>query len=653
MPKFMSPWWGGVFACSMAGTAMAQQAPLMHALFADHAVLQRDRPLEVWGQAAPGEEVTVTLPGATRSAVADAQGVWRLTLPAMPAGGPHTLSAQTATRQQTAVDVRVGDVWLCSGQSNIAFTVRGALNSRAEVAASANANIRQVTIANASAAEPRNHFAQLVSWKVAAPDTTADFSAACYFFARELEAKSRVPQGLIVAAWGGSKIETWISADALQAAGGYETQLSVLAEFGGDPSEAARRWGDVWQKWWQGQGAITAGKQPWLASRANAGDWQRAPDELIPWENWGVPALEKYNGIVWYRTTVKLSAAQARQAATLSLGPVDEVDLTWVNGRVIGSSAGGDRTYPVPANLLKAGDNLVVVNALDTWSVGGMYGPTEKRFLQFADGGQVPLRTWEYQIAPEKLGNPPRAPWEPTAGVSMLYNAMIAPLGRFGLRGVAWYQGESNVSLPEGQRYQSQLRALMSDWRRQFATPLPFLVVQLANFGALTAVPVESGWALTREGQRRAVDEDGNAALVITHDIGNRDDIHPANKQELGKRLARAARHVVFGEPVTPSGARPLSARRSGDGVEVTLGDIDGQLVVYHARDPAAFELCGAGAGSCKFVAARLTGGATIILDASEVPAPARVRFCWADSPLCNLYDSAGLPVGAFEIAVK
>jgi sialate O-acetylesterase len=301
--------------------------------------------------------------------------------------------------------------------------------------------------------------------------------------------------------------------------------------------------------------------------------------------------------------------------------------------------------------VLKSGDNLVVVNVLDTYASGGMYGPKEKRFVQLADGTKLPLEPWSYQVAPPNLV-PPRAPWEPTAGTAMLYNAMIAPLGAYGLAGVVWYQGESNTSVPEGRRYQAQLQGLFADWRKQFAAPLPFLVVQLANYGPTPKAPVESGWALTRDAQRRAVAEDGNAGIAVTIDIGNRDDVHPTNKQDVGRRLARAARHVVFGEKLSASGASPLAATRNGNGVQISFSGIDGRLEVYNSRDPSAFELCGDQAGSCRFVGATLTGDSAITLDGAAAP-DSRVRFCWGDSPLCNLYDSAGLPVGPFEIAIK
>ncbi|HET9862787.1 MAG TPA: sialate O-acetylesterase [Steroidobacteraceae bacterium] len=617
-------------------------------------MLQRDRSIPVWGNAAAGEEVTVTLAGATRSVRAAKNGRWSLQLPPQPAGGPHTLSARTGARTQDVHDVLIGDVWLCSGQSNMEFPVSRALDARAEIAASANDRIRHLKIAHAGSTTPRTDFEGTLEWKVASPATTGDFSATCFFFVRELRRTVDVPMGIILSAWGGSKIEPWMSEQAIRGVGGYENALEVAAEYRKDPALAAQHWGELWKQWWRAQPG-NAGNEPWTAVRGDAARWRPAPAELTPWESWGVPALAKFDGMVWYRTSVKLSAAQAQQAAELTLGVIDEVDLTFVNGRAVGSSpCCGDRRYALAAGMLRAGDNLIVVNAFDTYASGGMYGPAEKRALTLADGTKIPLTGWQYQQSgahPDIA--PPRAPWEPTAGIAMLYNAMIAPLANYGLRGVAWYQGESNSSVIEGHRYEAQMRALMGDWRQQFGAPLPFLVVQLANYGATPRAPVESGAALTREAQRRAVAADGNAGLAVTIDIGNRDDVHPTNKQELGRRLARAARHVVYGEQISPSGAQPAAARRTAAGVLVTFADFDAPLVVYDSRDPAAFELCGPEAGSCRFVRAELRDSRVLLTEPAGTSSPTRVRFCWGDSPICNLYDSAGLPVGPFEIEIQ
>jgi sialate O-acetylesterase len=358
--------------------------------------------------------------------------------------------------------------------------------------------------------------------------------------------------------------------------------------------------------------------------------------------------------MVWYRARVKLTGAQARQAAKLSLGLADDVDVTWVNGRAVGNTFGLEpRLYDLPAKLLRSGENTIVVNVHDFWGNGGMYGPASERALLLADGTRVALEGWEYQLAPAGLGWPPHAPWESLNGVNVLYNYMIAPLGRYGLRGVAWYQGEANGGLEDAKRYESLLRGLFADWRRQFGAPLPFLVVQLASWNQLANTPVDSGWARLRDAQRRAVAADGNAGLVVTIDIGDRIDIHPMNKQDVGKRLARAARHVVYGEKISASGAQPRAARRVTEGVLVTLGGHDGELRVIGSKDPAGFELCGATQDTCRFVRAdvNVRKGEVLLADADAATAT-RVRFCWADAPLCNLFDTTGLPVGPFEVAV-
>ena len=628
-------------------TAHAEE-PLMSALFTHHVILQRDRPIEIWGRANAGEEVTVTLSGATRRARADASGQWALAMPELPAGGPHTLTARTASRLQNADDVLVGDVWLCSGQSNMEWPVRNTLDAGSEAALSANDRIRHVTVARATSAAPRTDFDSPLEWKVAGPTTTGHFSAACYFFVRELQKTVDVPQGIISSNWGGSRIEPWMSEGALRRIAGYQAPLGLLGEYRTNQPLAFLHWGEIWQKWWTQQ-PVTQGSKPWLA--ADAGSWSAAPAALGYWETWNVPALGRYDGMMWFRAHVKLDKAQAGQAAKLSLGLVDDVDVTWVNGRAVGNSFGDTkRLYALPAKLLKAGDNVVVVNVHDFWGEGGLHGPAADRALLLADGTKIDLAGWEYQVAPAGNLWPPHAPWESLSGVSVLYNAMIAPLGKYGLRGVAWYQGEANAGLDDARRYQALLAAWMADWRRQFDAPLPFLIVQLANFGKLVDTPVDSGWAQLRDAQRRAVAADGNAGLAVAIDIGNRDDIHPANKQEVGKRLARAARRVVYGEKISASGAAPVSATRTGGDVVVMLGDFEGTLHVIGAADPSGFELCGTTQDTCRFVRAQLQGDKVLLTGESNAT---RVRFCWGDSPLCNLYDGIGLPVGPFEIEIQ
>ena len=622
--------------------------PLLDEMFQDHAVLQRDRPIPVWGGARANEKLSVAVDGAAVATRADATGHWKALLPALPAGGPHVLTVSTdAGARRTVTDLLVGDVYLCSGQSNMELSVQHSIDGAREAAESANDSIRLLSVAHASHPAPLSHFETPVAWTAAAPASVRDFSAACYYFARELQKTVPVPLGLIHSSWGGSRIEPWLSEAGLRSVGGFDHSLELLHGYAVDAAAGNARWGAEWQTWWHAHAEPDSA--PWNA--AAGPDWHAVPEPMRDWKTWGVPELASHDGMVWFRRSVTLSAAQAASAATLSIGAIDEIDETWVNGRPIANSFGygTERTYALPAGVLRAGENVVVINVLSTWDAGGMYGPPDHLALRFADGSAVPLGgDWRYQLVPERMGYPPRAPWASVNGQTTIHNAMIAPLGPYGLRGVLWYQGESNTD--DAGHYQALLTGLMGDWRRQFGNTTAFLIVQLPNFGAPVIAPAESGWADLREAQRRAVAADGNAALAVTIDLGDPRNLHPPDKQAVGARLARAARHLLYGEAVSASGATPRAARRDGAHVIVALDALEGPLSTYSAGRPTAFEVCAAARGSCRFVDAAAQDR-TVVLDAAGIPAT-RVRYCWGDAPLCNLYDRSGLPVGPFEISV-
>lgn len=635
---------------------------LLHDLFQDHAVLQRDKPISVWGEAAGGEVVTLTLQStltapviATVRAQADAAGHWNAVLPPMSAGGPFVLVAQGSSgTRQSASDVLTGDVFLCSGQSNMEMQVLRAASSDAEIRGSANNTIRLLSIEHDISPTALAMFRKPVAWKSAAPETVPDWSAVCFFFARELQASTHVPIGLVQSAWGGANIRPWISAPALQAQGGYESGLRLLQLYAREPAAAQSEFAQQWEQWWRGKTGDRRGAEPWSIRPVTAsGDWRTAPAGLGDWRTWGVPELASFTGSLWYRTRITLTAAQAKSAATLSLGAINQVDETWINGHALGNTFGyeTDRTYAVPPGLLHVGENVLVVNVVTTYGAGGLLGDGTKRTLRLGGGQDVPLDgAWQYSIVPASIGNPPRTPWESVGGMSTIYNAMVAPLGCYGLRGVLWYQGESNTS--EAQTYRSLLEALMADWRHQFGADLPFLIVQLPNYGPAPTTPVESGWAEVREAERRAVANDPHAGLAVTIDIGDPHNLHPTNKQDVAKRLARAARHVIYGEPSPPSGPVAISAARSADRIAVEFSDIEGGLVAYSHASPIGFELCGDSPGSCRFAQGQIEGSRVLLSVPAGEAAPARVRYCWGDSPVCTLFDRSGLPAGPFELSV-
>jgi sialate O-acetylesterase len=402
---------------------------------------------------------------------------------------------------------------------------------------------------------------------------------------------------------------------------------------------------------WRKNTGDARGAEPWRDRAAASPEWKAVP-RLTNWESWGDPALAEFNGMLFYRTSITLTRAQAAQPATLDIGWADDLDQTWVNEVPVGNTYGpnSSRAYVLPPGTLREGENNIVVSVLDLWGQGGMAGPEDLRALRLADGSSVPLKgPWRYRVASREGSWPPRAPWESVAGLSTIYNGMVAPLGRYGLTGVAWYQGESDASTERG--YAAKLGSMMADWRTQFGKPdLPFLVVQLAGFGPSPATPQDSGFATVRDEQRRAVAADRNAGLAVAIDLGDRRDIHPANKQDVGLRLARAARHVAYGEKITPSGPEVATARVAGGEVVVDFRNIDGALVTYNSDRAIGFELCAKAPGSCRFVTGNVAGNSVRLGPAAGNAS--RVRFCWGDSPVCNLYDRSGLPAGPFEIEI-
>ena len=639
--------------CACASVAQADDAAtLLNPLFQDHAVLQRDRTNPVWGHAKPGAAVTIAFAGKEIRTRADGSGRWQASLPALPAGGPYMLDvhADDGTAQNIQ-DILVGDVWLCSGQSNMELQVERTLDSSSEIHNASNDRIRMLTVSDISSAAPLERIPASDRWLTATPANIAKFSATCYYFARELQKTTPVPMGLIVSSWGGSRIEPWMSARALRKMGSYDDALNLLDAYVKDPALASTQWDRQWKTWWLSRPGETEDNAPWNSSHVDEQGWQPAPIDRGPWQHWGLPELSSFTGMLWYRTTLKLSKQQATQAVALSLGTANEIDQTWINGHWIGTAYGGvARTYVIPSGVLHEGDNLIAVNVLNTYRDGGIYGPAEQRALRLRDGSRVALGGWQYQVVPSSFGTPPRVPWQSTSGLTTLYNGMIAPLGHYGLRGVLWYQGESNTG--DARNYRGLLESLRDDLRARFGANLPFLIAQLSSYGAPPTHPGESGWADVREAQRLVAAEDTHSGLAVSVDIGERYDIHPANKQELGRRLARVARHVVYGDPQPAAGPIPITAQRDGDGVTLTFADITGHLVAYSAAAPIGFELCGNQRDSCHYAQAAIQGRQVVLRAALPAGSVVRVRYCWANSPICTLYDDAGLPAGPFELSL-
>lgn len=624
---------------------------LLNPIFQDHVVLQRDEPVRVWGTAAPADTVTVVMGGHTARGVASDNGSWSAEFSALDAGGPHRLIARTTNGEvQIVEDVMVGDVYLCSGQSNMEFPVERSLHSGAATGRPPNDHLRMLTVDHAHSAAPQETLPTPLSWETASSETVGDWSAVCYYFAQDLQRHVDVPLGLIHSSWGGTSITAWMSEDALGSVGGYDDRLSLLERYAEDSKSAQQAFGAQWEEWWQDVSGDAAASAPWQPQ--TGAQWPAVPGELRNWKEWRSPDLSGYNGTLWYRTTVDLSAEQASRDAVLSLGVADDVDQTWINGEVVGNTFGwGEpRTYSIPAEHLQAGENVIVVNVLNTWGSGGLLAAPPSRALLAGTGERLPLENWQFKKPADEIGYPPRTPWEPITGLSTLHNAMLAPLHDYSLRGALWYQGESDTDM--GAAYYEHLNGLKAQWREQFGEDLPVFVVQLANYGQQPTRPTESGWAKVRDAQRRATQDDPNAGLAVTIDIGSPYNIHPTNKQRAGHRLARSSRHIVYDHDVPRSGPLPSRATRDEDAVAVSFSHVPDSLVAYSHNAPIGFELCGPGPESCRFADAEIEGD-RVLLTADEMSEVTRVRYCWADSPVCTLYDDTGAPASPFEVEIS
>jgi len=468
-------------AAGLASGLGAHATVRLPALVGDHMVLQRNAPVPVWGWAAPGEQVTVSFRGQRYLATPTATGRWQVTLPALPAGGPYTMTIQ-GQNTLTVQDILVGDVWLASGQSNMELPLRdrnapapGAyplvLNAEQEVAAATFPQIRQFTVKKAVAYQPQAEN-EGNGWQVCSPATAGSFSAVGYFFARDLYQRYQVPIGLLSSPWGGTPAEAWVSAEALGQLPDFQAKVASLA---------------------------------------------------------------------------------------------------------------------APATPEKDAQNIPTV----------------------------------------------------------LYNGMIAPLLPYALKGVIWYQGESNVG--RAAQYRSLFPALIRDWRARFGQPdLPFLFVQLANFTKALQVPAESAWAELREAQAQALTLP-RTGMAVAIDVGEGEDIHPADKQDVGHRLALVARQVVYGDKqVVAAGPAFQSMRVANGQVHVKFSNATAGLQLRTGTTTlSGFAV--AGADHQFHWASGTLVGSEVVLTCAAVPTPVAVRYDWANNPTGNLYNREGLPAAPFR----
>jgi len=660
-------------------------------LFTDNMVLQRDMPVPVWGWAAPKEKITVRVArrsasafagqsasaftGQSAGAVAGKDGRWMATLAPMPAGGPLEMTVAAGQGTLVVRNVMVGEVWIGSGQSNMEWPVAQSLNAEAEIAGATYPSIRLFTVPKL----PANHPQQDVqgAWQECSPDSVGSFSAVAYFFGRELHGKLNVPIGLIHSSWGGTMAEPWTSREGLLAEPSLrdivESYENGLANFDQAMAEYQVKLAEYQDKHYPKDPGNSGFTQGWADPATPTSEWDdmRVP---CPWQSAGL----NFNGVVWFRREVDVPAAWAGKELTVSLGPCDDCDTTYFNNVQVGA-VGKDtpnywafpRVYKAPGPLVRAGRNVVAVRIYDHGGAGGFTGSASQMGLvPSGDAGATPIRlagVWRYKVEHNfglvQLPPGPQMPFGPgnPNAPFALYNGMIAPLIPYAIRGGIWYQGESNAD--RAYRYRTIFPAMIRDWRRRWGLgDFPFLFVQLANHMPQGDQPGQSAWAELREAQTMTLKEP-NTGMAVAIDIGEAMDVHPKNKQDVGKRLALPALAKVYGmKDLAYSGPIYRSMKIEGGEIHLTFDHVGGGLVAKGAGGSKLTGFAIAGRDR-KFVwaeaeirpsALRQAQGSgqmdqTVVVWTNDVPKPVAVRYAWADNPVCNLYNAAGLPASPFR----
>lgn len=652
-------------------------------LFSDHALLQRSEKTALWGSASAGDKITVTLgSAATKETVADASGKWKVDLDLRTSpNGPFDLTVKGTSDSLVIHDVVVGDVWVCSGQSNMEFKLSQCIDGADEISKSANPMLRCFTPARQAVAIPAANLPG--KWTVADPATSGSFSAVAYYFAKTVQASQKIPIGLINTSWGGTPAEAWISAEGLDRNPELKPRKDeILAE---RPQSDAKlkqfeedfvRWATQYQR--LDQAPEDAAR--FAAPDVSPADWKTVtlPGSL---KEAGLPD----NGIVWLRREIDIAPNRAGTYLPLLMGTLRDFETVYWNGQQIGETSPTkstsmnpdltsttNRRYDAPSHLVKPGKNIL---AIRLFSPGGNARLDANRF---SAGWNISLSgPWQAKVEREfpplsaeaAASYPHRPPWPsmPHYTATYLYNGMLYPLAQLSLRGVIWYQGEANVG--RAHQYRDTFSLLIQDWRQQLHRGnLPFYFCQLANFQAKKSQPTDSAWAELRDAQAQALSlpETGMAVLI---DIGEEEDIHFRNKKDAGERLAAVALAKTYGQSNTILSAMVQSSKIEGDKIRILFSPVDAKLTAkklpatyqpkssFAATKPLAlpspesdvqgFAICGED-GAWKWANAKIDGS-TVIVSSPEVPAPKFVRYAWSDNPTCNLYNDENTPVAPFR----
>ncbi len=622
----------------------------LNSMFSNNMVVQQNQDIPIWGTADPGGQVVVSLNENQKKGKVDKDGNWRVDLDPVKAGGPYQLSVMSA---DTIVfeNVMVGEVWICSGQSNMQMAVGGwgqVTNFKKEIEEANYPNIRLLSVTRTTS-NTLLDTVETSGWEECNSSTIPEFSAVAYFFGRHLHKNIDVPIGLINTSWGGTVAEAWTSVEALKTLPDFKDAVEMIEidTTGFDQAmklyeaEIERREKAILVD----DKGFQNGEYIWSFPKLDMSGWEIMNLPTL-WEEDGYKNLD---GIVWFRKEINIPASMKGKELTLHLGPINDEDITWFNGEKIGSSRGAStiRVYKIPGSLVKAGSNYIAVRVYDMGNNGGIYGKEKQMRIDDNLGNIISVAgDWNYKIGLD-LGpstQMPKSPNDPNRP-SVLFNAMINPLIPYAIQGAIWYQGESNAS--RAFQYRTLFPTMIQDWRNQWNIgDFPFLFVQLANFMGVSDEPEEDAWAELREAQTMALSLT-NTGMAVTIDIGDALDIHPKNKQDVGKRLALNALHIAYDQDIAYSGPIYKDMSIEENKIRISFNHTNEGLTSRDNEGLSGFAI--AGEDKVFHWAKAVIEGETVVVSSEEVTKPVSVRYAWASNPNCNLYNNAGLPASPFR----
>lgn len=638
-----------IIACSLLLIPLAVLGQVrLPQLISDGMVLQRNVQNKIWGWASPGENITIRFHGKTYHTVTGKDKKWSILLDPMKAGGPFKMEID-GKNHITLKNILIGDVWVSSGQSNMQHTMYSFRMIYAdEIKNANNSAIRYFDVPQDYNFDQPQAKLTSGSWVETNPKTVKEFSAAAYFFAKKLYQKKHIPIGIINASVGGTPIQAWISEDALK--GKFPGYYQKAQLFKHEAVIRTIQWNDqnrisAWYHELQQKDKGYRGPKSWFAPAINTTGWSTMN---VP-EYWANSTdLGNVHGVVWFRRTFEVPSEVAGEQALLRFGRIVNADSVYINGTFIGNTTYmyPRRRYKIPAGVLQSGKNTIVIRVVNYRGKGGFV--PDKPYDIIAAGDTISLKgQWKYRLGTTMRTRQSQTfiHWKPTG----LYNAMIAPLQDYSIKGVIWYQGASNTDRPL--QYQKLFETLIKSWRKQWGGGrFPFLFVQLPNFGKPNSKPVlQSGWARLREAQLNTL-EVPETGMAVTIDIGEWNDIHPLNKKDVGKRLMLAALKVAYGnDSIVFSSPLYQSMQIKDHSIIVTFAHVGKGLTTSNGKSPQEFIIAGKNGRYVK-AKAKIIAPNKVKVWSKKVKDPVAVRYAWADNPSqANLYNSAGLPASPFK----